>query len=383
MANSQVTVRDTQLEKQRLGFINLNLTELTTTTEPDIAAGSVVEVGGSLYSFTADETPSGWAGISNDTQVYIKLSPGTSDVTSSFTDTAPTYSDAKGGWYSGNDRYVARVYKNASGEAVQKETYSQESESGDALQLFLDSLPTFANRVVYDTPGNDTWVCPEDVRVVKVALIGGGGGGGGSMAKVDGGTAAAAGGGGQGGDVVIAVSSVTPGKEYSVTVGAGGSGNTGNSNASASRAGSGGDSTFDTLTASGGQGGQEAEHDNAGSNTYSIGGSAGTGSDPDIQNSAAGQNGESGGAGGSGRTSGAGGGVLFREWPLKYGDNGSGGASAGFAGSTSETTLNGKDGKKYGGGGSGGASSSQGSPPSVERITTGGDGADGIVIVSY
>ena len=120
MANAIVTQRDTQLERQRAGYIQLSLTNFTNNNEPTIAAGSVVEISGTLYSVTSNESIAGWGAISNG-PVWIKLVPdGVNPFSAEYTATAPTWIDAKQGWYdgTGTDRYVAGLTKTgASGYA--------------------------------------------------------------------------------------------------------------------------------------------------------------------------------------------------------------------------------------------------------------------------
>ena len=120
MANTIIVQRDTQLERQRAGFIALSLTNFTNDDEPTIAAGSVVEISGSLYSVTSNQSITGWAGIGNG-PVWVKLVPdGTNPFTAEYTSTAPTWFDSKQGWYdgTGTDRYVAGLTKTgASGYA--------------------------------------------------------------------------------------------------------------------------------------------------------------------------------------------------------------------------------------------------------------------------
>jgi len=50
----------THVEKFRRGHIELSLTNYTNTSEPNIASGSVVEINGGLYQFTANESITGW-----------------------------------------------------------------------------------------------------------------------------------------------------------------------------------------------------------------------------------------------------------------------------------------------------------------------------------
>lgn len=106
------------VDKQRVTYQGLSLTNYDNTSEPAIASGSLSEVAGALFKFTSEEAITGWGSISNDTDVYIKLVPAGTDpdtVTAEFTDISPVWSDAKQGWYgtggSANHRYVAALYK--------------------------------------------------------------------------------------------------------------------------------------------------------------------------------------------------------------------------------------------------------------------------------
>ncbi len=136
MANSQVTTRDTQLEKQRIGFLQLTLTNFASTSEPAIAAGSVVEVGGSLYVFSGDEAITGWSGVSNETDAYIKLVPGVGLMTAEFVEAAPTWSDSKQGWYNGIDRYVAGLHRGAGAGDYEDKWVYQRSQDNNAGHRF-------------------------------------------------------------------------------------------------------------------------------------------------------------------------------------------------------------------------------------------------------
>lgn len=79
------------------GFHQVSLTEWETTTVPQIAAGSIVECDGALFSFSSDESISG---SPSDGTVYIKLIPDGTSITAEFTNTAPGWDTAKQGWYS-------------------------------------------------------------------------------------------------------------------------------------------------------------------------------------------------------------------------------------------------------------------------------------------
>jgi hypothetical protein len=96
------------IDAQRRGYHQAVLTEMDTATIPQIASGSIVEVAGSLYEATSNESISGsTAGIGT---LYIKLVPGTGVVTPTWTAIVPTWDDAKQGWYgtggSASHRYI-------------------------------------------------------------------------------------------------------------------------------------------------------------------------------------------------------------------------------------------------------------------------------------
>ena len=87
----------TQREKQRKGFLSMSLSNWDTTGVPAINAGSVVEMGGSLFQFTSTEAIGGTFTTSNPNYIYLTSS--SSSLTASATSTAPTWSIAKQAWY--------------------------------------------------------------------------------------------------------------------------------------------------------------------------------------------------------------------------------------------------------------------------------------------
>jgi len=107
-----------QLQAQRIGYMAVSLTEYDSDLEPEIAEGSVLEIGGAVYEAAADEPITGWGGIGNSNDVYILIDAGTLGAV--FTLVAPTWSTTKQGWYDGLDRYVAKLYKDAGGDYTDK-----------------------------------------------------------------------------------------------------------------------------------------------------------------------------------------------------------------------------------------------------------------------
>lgn len=75
------------------------------TLAPSVAAGSIIEIGGSLAYFETEQLPGGIATGIN----YLKFTVSGTTVTPVWTLTAPTWDAAKGGWYSGSDRYSGHV----------------------------------------------------------------------------------------------------------------------------------------------------------------------------------------------------------------------------------------------------------------------------------
>ena len=96
VGNDDIDNMQVCLDDQRVGKHQLTLTEMDSTTIPQIAAGSIIEVGGALYKATAAVDISGSASSGTN---YIYLVPGTEVVTPAWTTTEPTWSDAKQGWY--------------------------------------------------------------------------------------------------------------------------------------------------------------------------------------------------------------------------------------------------------------------------------------------
>jgi len=82
-------------------------------------------------------------------------------------------------------------------------------------------IPAATNRTV-DFTTSGTWVCPSGVYSAEFLVVGAGGGGGGADNSVA--TATGCGGGGGGGAVVKQTLPTTPGNSYTITVGAKGTG---------------------------------------------------------------------------------------------------------------------------------------------------------------
>jgi len=98
------------LDKTFKGQHQVSLTNYNTTAVSRVAAGSVIEIGGALYTFDSNESITG---TPSDGTVYIMAVPSGDSVTCAYTNTAPTWSDSKQGWYgtggTANNRYLEFV----------------------------------------------------------------------------------------------------------------------------------------------------------------------------------------------------------------------------------------------------------------------------------
>lgn len=211
------------------------------------------------------------------------------------------------------------------------------SESGGAL-----------NSMQFIT-SDETWMRPSGVTKIKVTVVGGGGGGGGARSSQDMGST-----GGGGGGAAIKIIDVSSIPSVDVTIGMGGSGG-----AAGEKDGSvGGDTEFGLLfSATGGDPGRYARSP---ATAITINGGIGLGGDLNIQG---------GGAGGFSRGS---------TGPRFSGGIGGSSILGGGGGSAVGDVVNGSAGGNYGGGGAGGMADLD---VPADNKATGGDGADGVVVI--
>lgn len=119
MAGSQISTSVTIINSL-LGFQAVSLTNMDTSAQSLIAAGSKVEIASAFFTFASNETPNAtsWTAVTTGNTAYITLTPagsaGSQTVTAEYTDTAPTWSTSKQGWYASaasTTRYVGGVTK--------------------------------------------------------------------------------------------------------------------------------------------------------------------------------------------------------------------------------------------------------------------------------
>ena len=121
MANNQVATSLT-IVNNLSGYQAISLTNFTTSAQSLIAAGSRLEMGGSFFYFSGNETPqaSTWTAITTSTTAYITLTPsgtaGSQILTAKYAQAAPVFSTSKQGWYTTAAsivRHIGGVYKNS------------------------------------------------------------------------------------------------------------------------------------------------------------------------------------------------------------------------------------------------------------------------------
>ncbi len=137
----------------------LSLTNMDNTTVPAIAAGSFIEVNGSLISFSSEEAisitdPHTGATVADGT-VYVMID-GTNRL-AYFTATSPTWSDSKQGWYGlttwANWKYISLMIKETTSysykEIINKKLYSNIESCLLEDQIFplgIDQIIYFNNK---------------------------------------------------------------------------------------------------------------------------------------------------------------------------------------------------------------------------------------------
>ena len=152
MAGNQIATSVTILNSL-LGYQGISLTNIDSTAEPEIAAGSKIEIASAFFTFASNEAINGtsWSAISTGDTAYIALTPagtaGSQTVSAAWTSTAPEWSTTKQGWYQtagSSVRYIGKCEKTGTS------AYSRKSilrpEHGELRGKFLNSY-------LYETSG--------------------------------------------------------------------------------------------------------------------------------------------------------------------------------------------------------------------------------------
>lgn len=149
-SNIDTSIEDLQntVDGNFIGHHRVTLTNYNNTSLPAVAIGSVVENNGTLFKFTTETAISG---SPSDGTVYIYLVPsgdptlGTATVTPRFTNTAPTWSDSKQGWYgtstTANYRYLEFKITKSSTSYSNKRVFTYD-DNVDDLTLTTGTVTT-------------------------------------------------------------------------------------------------------------------------------------------------------------------------------------------------------------------------------------------------
>ena len=101
------------------------------TTKPQIASGSIVEVGGSLYQADADTALTDEAGLADGT-VHIKLVPaggGATVVPTLTNDVIPAWDSVKAGWYDADDKFLPYEMVKTGAVYTEKSEYTEQNKN--------------------------------------------------------------------------------------------------------------------------------------------------------------------------------------------------------------------------------------------------------------
>ena len=119
MAGSQIPTAVTIINSI-LGFQAVSLTNMWGDSEPQIAAGSKVEIASAFFTFNSDTDVTGWSAIATTNTAYIALTPagaaGVQTLTASWVTKEPVWVDSKQGYYltsGSNVRVIGSCSKNS------------------------------------------------------------------------------------------------------------------------------------------------------------------------------------------------------------------------------------------------------------------------------
>ncbi len=115
------------------GYVSLSMTNIDNTSEPKFLGD--VEVNSILVEFLAPTVGTGWAGLGTSSNVWVKVNV---DGLITYTATDPAWDQGRGGWYYENDRYVAWLRKDLSGDYLYKH-FMPTVQSAEVL--FTERLP--------------------------------------------------------------------------------------------------------------------------------------------------------------------------------------------------------------------------------------------------
>lgn len=108
----------TNVNKTYIGQNKITITNYDADTAPQVTAGSTFDNNGTQWVNDALATPTGYAGMNNSATFYLTYDESAGIFV--YLQAAPAWSDAKQGWYTGNDRYLFSMYKDSGGTLYQR-----------------------------------------------------------------------------------------------------------------------------------------------------------------------------------------------------------------------------------------------------------------------
>lgn len=168
-SNTDIVNLQTTVDSQRIGYFQGSLTEWDTSTVPEIAAGTVFENNGALWEITTDTSI---GGSPSDGKVYIYFDCDTPAFT--FTNTAPTWSDSKQGWYgtSGtvNYRYIPFIMTKATTNYTDKRVIIVNNQTN---RTTLEDGADADNELFFASDASIEWDESEDYFILnkKIKIV--------------------------------------------------------------------------------------------------------------------------------------------------------------------------------------------------------------------
>jgi hypothetical protein len=156
------------LQAQRTGYEAVSLTNMSTTSVSAIAAGSVAEIGASLYGFSTEEPVSTEDILSTAAMTYaISLVPSSSIVTAHFSSLTPVWREDYCGWYESSssiNKVIALNYFNGTNYSSASKGYIGKQDNsymstGKYINLNVSSYATIETI-------NNTYLSSADINTI-------------------------------------------------------------------------------------------------------------------------------------------------------------------------------------------------------------------------
>jgi hypothetical protein len=159
------------------GHLNIGLSNMASAAAPKVLLGSVFEVNGGLCKVDADESV---GGSPAQGQNYIYAVPNTDGASFQYSATKPVWDGAKGGWYNGTSRAVAKFFYVSSGNQYNNKVILDHYISFFLTNEEQNDLLTSGGLLIASGPVNQNGKFSLEPGLYRYELKGGKGGNGGS-----------------------------------------------------------------------------------------------------------------------------------------------------------------------------------------------------------